>query len=156
MAGQPERMGTYGGFNRIEEEVPFRLFRFFDFSVESGRRYQYRVQLALYDPNHEVPQKYLSDTVISRREKLSEKLCQFRLTDWSEPSPVVSVPFPGRILAGPVQMPRADLHNQEPTATVLTKMFDQKEAVEGAAEIEKMRLGGVANFNRSTQVIKYE
>jgi hypothetical protein len=144
--------GYGGGYGMQQEEIPFALFRFFDFKVEPGHRYQYRVQLALYDPNDQVEAKYLSDTVIKRREAKNPK---YVLTGWSEPSPVVIIPFPGQLFAGPVKFVRPEQHYYEPTAKVVTKMLDNKEGVEGVAETEQMRRGKVANFRKSTEVIDY-
>jgi hypothetical protein len=147
-----EGRGPVGGWRRAEEEVAFALFRYFDFSVEPGKRYRYRVRLALRDPNDNLPAMYLDDEVIRRREQLSEKGRIFRLSDWSEPSPTVVVPFPGRLLAGEVNAPRSELHYDEPKATVLAKMFDRARGVEAATEIKKMGLGAVGNFTESVQV----
>ena len=78
----------------LEEDDPgVRLFRFFDFSVAPGKRYRYRVRLALVNPNKDIAPQYLE------RPELAEK--ELRLTDWSEPSPVVVVPRDDNLLIGP-------------------------------------------------------
>ena len=105
--GQPNAPGQPGQ-NPAEQKPPaFLLLRYFDYKVEPGKHYVYRVRLALANPNYIPPPGrpptrersgvsnlkpgYLKDP------KLAEK--QWLETDWSEPSPVISMPRDTRVLA---------------------------------------------------------
>ena len=147
----------------LVKQVPFLFFRFVDFDVQPGKQYKYRVSLALSDPNDTespdpraaIPPRYLGEKVISRRSKLKGSKLHFRLTDWSDPSPVVSVPYPGWLLAGPVKAARPEKHYDEPAAAMIVQMLDLQQGLEGVTEIPKMRRGTVGNFVKTTQVIEY-
>jgi len=67
-----------------EEEAKWLLFRAFDFNVEPGKQYQYRVQLVLSNPNFGAEVTTLAD------EKLGKD--KYVFAKWSEPSGVVLVP----------------------------------------------------------------
>lgn len=72
------------------EVTEFCLFRFFDFTVEAGKQYRYRVQLSLANPNFGLPARLVKDP-----KTLANKWLD---TTWSEPSPPVSVPLDSQIL----------------------------------------------------------
>jgi hypothetical protein len=74
--------------------VDHLLFRFCDFSVESGKKYVYRVRLGLGNPNRFVPVKNL------RKPELRE--AKALISEWSKPTPVASIPYGDKLLAGPV------------------------------------------------------
>ena len=44
--------GMYGAGMTYGPTVDYLLIRFFDFNVEMGKKYRYRIQLLLEDPNH--------------------------------------------------------------------------------------------------------
>jgi hypothetical protein len=71
------------------------LFRFFDFSIEEGRRYRYRVKLVLANPNKDKPPSVLKDAKTAEGE--------YRLTDWSDKSDSVSITGGAEVLAGSVR-----------------------------------------------------
>lgn len=95
--------------------VDYKLFRYFDFGVEPGKAYRYRVQLWLEDPNDPMfaqakPKPYqLEDEVtrrISQKQKPAtyfdpEKYCV--TTPWSDSSQVVYVSQGTRVLVGKVE-----------------------------------------------------
>jgi len=117
-AGDEEDEGV-GETEEVEEDVDYRLFRYFDLSVAPGKSYRYRVKLYLHDPND--PQKIqeeesksdssedaerslrfptpteadLHPDVIKRlearrkREKETGRDIYYRQTDFSNPSPAV-------------------------------------------------------------------
>jgi len=166
------RRGPGGGTGRAtrgsplrsrREQVSFLFFRFIDFSVQPGKQYKYRVRLALDDPNDvdrvnppaAIPSRYLSDKVIARRSKLKGAKLHFRLTDWSAPSPIISVPYPGWLLAGAVKAARPQMHYVEPSAAIIVQMLNLQQGLEGVTEISKMRRGNVGNFVKTTKVIAY-
>jgi hypothetical protein len=74
--------------------VPHRLFRFVDTSVEKGKTYRYRIQLALRNPNFGVKGDLL--------EKPASTKDPVKFSDWSEPTAAVTVPRDQRILADSV------------------------------------------------------
>jgi len=84
--------------HEVKETGPdLLLFRFFDFTVKPGKRYRYRVRLALRNPNFEIPAQYLE------RSELAEG--SFRLTPWSELSQSVLVPRDDGLLVGGAKAP---------------------------------------------------
>ncbi len=72
----------------VEEEVRHRLVRIFDYGVEPGKRYAYRVRLALRNPNSRDFKDIKDENVEfpGKREKW------YYSTPWSEPSAPVLVP----------------------------------------------------------------
>lgn len=127
------------------------LFRFFDNSVEPGRRYRYRVQLVLRDANDEVSPAYLDRSVIERRSDLTKVRLRVRPTDWSKPSPVVSVPMPAQIYIASAE-PAKDSYNSEPEAEIVIKALNSEYAAEIALK-ESFSRGEVMNLEEKAQVI---
>lgn len=83
------------------KEAPFLLFRFFDLSVEPGKRYQYRVQLVLANPNHKDTKVEIG--LLANPSSAGKKIL---LSDWSELTPVVTVPREDRLFALSVKQQR--------------------------------------------------
>ena len=77
------------------KDLGYKLFRFFDFHVDPGKQYVYRVQLALQNPNWGVKPAVLKSPELANG--------QYVITKWSEPSPVISVPRDTRVLATSVE-----------------------------------------------------
>jgi hypothetical protein len=133
-------MGGMGGANRVSAarrammaKIEYRLFRFFDFGVQPGKTYQYRVKLAFENPNRYTPQRYVEDYKFVEGE--------FRFADWSAPTPSVTVPLGGRLLAGEI----TGAHGKsEPTAKLLVKQFDSAAATSARHEFQVAR-GAVLN-----------
>jgi len=124
------------------------LLRFFDFSVEPGKKYKYRVALVLADPNHSIPDTLnaLAPEVLDRRRKKRQEFR--RVEGWSEESPVVGVPLAGNVRLAEVKVPSAEKYNDEPSATLLVESFDvdaKNNAIQAAKQRE-FRRGNVANF----------
>ena len=124
--------------------APELLFRAIDYDVEPGRRYRYRVRLALHDPNHRVPTKRLATSVIDRRRNLGQVERRYVLTDWSQPTRTIYVPSGGRVLAGPAKRPRLGNPYWEPRILALIKAIEPNEKVEVGVERYLSR-GSVAN-----------
>jgi|GEM_PF-1478595 len=127
-------MGAAIGGNRTVSK--YKLVRFFDFDAEPGKKYRYRIRLALEDPNNspnagqEVPLRHLDATALKRvqQQRASEadlipkyKALKYEdedakaeahreacqiTTDWSEATNVVALPSLDRFYAGNV--PRND------------------------------------------------
>ena len=131
----------------VELDVPYLMFRFFDLSVQPGKRYKYRVRLALADVNAGRSLSDLDPAVIERLKTRRSSL----LTDWSEPSPTVSIPQ-----AGAVQVAEAKPPTAAPLSEITVKLIvegygvnpeNRSEAVQGYVETEARR-GTVLNFFR--------
>jgi hypothetical protein len=117
---------------------PYLLFRFFDYNVEPGKRYVYRVQLGLNNPNYKLKPTLLAEP------KLADSM--FLPTEWSKPSAAIAVSHDTRILAVSVKPGRARL---EPQAQVLMVKWLQDKGVEVSKEYTVLR-GQVANFTDTT------
>jgi hypothetical protein len=111
------------GEQAAAEVVPFRLFRFFDFSVESSRSYVYRVKLVLNNPNKGVVRRHLKDPKLADGDT--------RDCPWSEASPVAVIPHDYRMLAGDVKAP---VGAKEAQAKLLVIKWEAPKGVEVAHE----------------------
>ncbi|MGD9634213.1 MAG: hypothetical protein AB7G28_23605 [Pirellulales bacterium] len=137
------------------------LLRFFDFSVEPGKKYKYRVRLVLLDPNqpsssHYVNADYLDGSVIDRikKEKKGAKATPYRLTEWSKPSRTVTIPLAGSVSVASAK-PATEQYNSEPKANLLVQSFgkDAKGNAIQAAKEKEFQRGGVANMTEDTEVL---
>lgn len=137
------RFGSYGrsGYGIEPMVVEYVLFRHFDFSVEPGQRYRYRVRLVAMDPNHG---RSPSQLLTPRR--FPDKT-YYALSPYSEPSPVVAIPPPGNLLAGEVTIRRG-----EPRAKLMALGLAPSQMAEAAKEFWVTR-GDVANFRQSVTVM---
>jgi hypothetical protein len=161
--------GMGGGAPRVAAPtVDYKLFRFYDFMVESGKRYKYRVKLYLRDPNHPQPPviapaaAHLEDTVVDRIKEL-EADTFWRATEWSEWSPPGKIPNQYQVAAGPATPERATPVDRdrgidvaepgsEPEASVLALVFDQAKAADVPALLPAVR-GSVLNFKTKANVL---
>jgi hypothetical protein len=128
----------------VEAEVEFLLLRVFDYTVEPGKKYRYRVTLGMQNPNHGRSLLYLKTPESATKEVIA-----------SEPSPptgTVTIPDGHRILAGAVD---AGTRYTEPTATVLVTAIDPQEGVQAAFELKGARRGSVANKKQATVPVKH-
>ncbi len=153
MGGGMERGGR-GGMSRgrgsvadfvWDGQTSHVLFRYFDNSVKPGSRYRYRVRLAVADVNDEVDERYLDQTVLERRKQIkvaSRKAYQF--TEWSEPSPIASVPLPARVHVAGAEPIKQSSIDDEPEAVMLVKAFDSGLPAEFAKKESFLR-GSVLN-----------
>ena len=140
----PAMMGA-GGMTPMPlgEIVSYQLFRFFDFGVEQGKRYRYRVRLVLKNPNCKVDTQYLADEKEARIETLE--------SEWSSPTDATFVPRDARILASEVNVPRDPY--VEPWAKFGVVRFDMesgeiqfKSFPNKDVPLTKMLRGQLANF----------
>jgi hypothetical protein len=146
-----------------DEALQYRLLRFFDFDVQPGKRYRYRVRLVLKNPNANEPEQYLSDEVLAKRNDVKQQYA-LRIAEgvdveqakaiarrqwgtiqsaWSEPTNAISVPRDSRLLAGPVQPARDAASEPSGKVTVVTWVKDQGTEV---FDEHPVRLGEVINF----------
>lgn len=165
------RMGGYGGeeggyagrggagASGALPSVPVWLLRFFDFSVDPGKKYKYRVQLVIYDPNYGVPNEALDSTVLDRIRKSKaggKRQSRFLTSDWSEASRTVGIPLAGSVRVASVRPATDRSYTDEPRATLLVESFDADEkgrAIQAAIEVDNMRRGYVANMTEDAEVI---
>jgi hypothetical protein len=141
--------------------VDYYLLRFFDFTVERGKKYRYRVKLAIADPNYDMPANALSPEVLDRQADAAKsnrgRKPSFRLTDeWSYPSPIVAIPIGGSIRLAGVKLPSPEKLNDEPSASLLIEAFaiDEKgNAIKAGIEEQNFRRGSVANLITDTEYI---
>ena len=110
------------------------------------------MRLALADVNNNAPEQYLDKTVTDRRAKLSKSKLVYRLTDWSKPSPIASVPLPARIYLVGAKPAKEKNYNAEPEAELLIKALNSKYAAEIALE-DKFSRGSVINAHKKATVI---
>ena len=132
---QPQNVMRGGAVGAKVTKVNYYLFRFFDFDVEDGRTYQYKVKLYLANPNYgldvnlvEDGNSVLTPTVVSAE---------------SKPSNPVSLGSESRILVESIE---AGHLGQEPKIVVSSVYFNTEDAKESLDEGEKVVLGQVANF----------
>lgn len=116
-------------------EVKYQLFRFFDFTVEPGKQYVYRVQLVLFNPNYRLDPQYLE------RPELAEQ--PWLETQWSDPTDPVWVPMDARLVVGPVKPAPTVLH--EPTASVVILAFRAEDGLRTYQDFTVFR-GQLANL----------
>ncbi len=133
--------------------TPYVLLRYFDNSAKAGRKYRYRVRLVLYDVNSGLSSdKNLDETVKARRAKLKKNALKYRFTDWSEPSPVASVPLPARIYLVSAKPAKETNYNAEPEVELLIKALNSEYAAE-IARAEFFARGNVINIHDKATVI---
>jgi len=136
------------------------LFRFFDFNVEAGKRYRYRVRLVLWNPNFAVEDRYLTDKLLEKKTQIEEEaekkrsegntraataiLRQWQLVEsnWTEPSDVISVPRDSRLLALSVRPPRP---GADRSGDVMVISWVEDRAIEAFSQ-QSVGRGKVANF----------
>lgn len=147
------RSGDRGSYS-WDGVTPYVLFRYFDDGdgVEPGHRYRYRVQLALADVNHEVPEQYLDKAVTERRREMEPSQRRLRWTEWSEPSPIASVPLPARVYLVSADPARPNNFYDEPEAEILVQAFNSELPAEIALEESFLR-GSVLNVHEKASVI---
>jgi hypothetical protein len=134
------------------------LFRFFDFTVEPGKKYKYRVKLVLSDANYNVPDNVLAPAVLDRHRQESQAAKaknstrqDIRMIEaWSDPTSTVGIPLSGNVKLVDVKLPSGDKVNDEPSAQLLVSSFDVDETDKNnaiqAADKKDFRRGGVANM----------
>jgi hypothetical protein len=168
--GEESGMGGYGAGMPIYTPPKFQLIRFTDKEVTPGRKYRYRFNVWLHDPNHPaatiLPPSLASlhenvrkrikelDTADAARPKNKQTNQPFRtywlVSPWSEPSPVAEVPRGERVYAGKVT-PRAPTRIKsvdvaaEPVGTALAVVFDPSIRADVPGETNVGR-GSVLNF----------
>jgi hypothetical protein len=167
--GSGEGRGSYRGpASRTEVTdtilpwgVDCYLLRFFDFTVEPGKAYKYRVKLAITDPNYDVPINTLAPKVLDRQAQAAKANNGWKpvyrvAEEWSDPSPIVGIPFGGRIRLAGVKVPPADTFNEEPSVSLLitaSAVDENGNAIQAGIEEKDFRRGYVANLVNDTEYV---
>jgi hypothetical protein len=148
--------GGYGGYGGISSVTnpEYYLVRYFDFTVEEGKRYRYRFQLVFKNPNHGVSSQHLKDAALAKD--------SYKFGPWSDPSPVVSISNFTSILAGAVKPPQGV---EEAQANAILIQYDRTRGVKAIYECRKKNgpkddhdddplvRGKVIHFKRKVDVI---
>jgi hypothetical protein len=147
--------GAVGDFT-IDPDVPFAMVRIFDFGVQPGRQYRYRVKLVLNDVNADTGRPeirdYLSSEVAAR---VRESRSPFQQTEWSEPSSIISVPMAGDALVEGVKPPAGKALPSEGTVDLLVQAYtidEDRRAIKAGIE-KAFRIGSVLNLVENTEVV---
>jgi hypothetical protein len=120
------------------------LLRFFDFSVEEGHRYRYRVAVYLYNPNYNKLPSLLKDERLANDE--------YRYSTWSAPSDIVSVSTGSDALAGPAKRGSGDAVDS------MTVIMRQRDRILGATvthAFSNMQAGQLLDL-RGQKDVRYE
>ena len=112
------------------------LLRFFDFTVEEGKRYRYKIALVVANPNYDLRPRHLE------RPELAEK--RLLIGPYSEPTPVVTVSRFTYVTVGPSKAARGPVEQE---AEVIVTQWDKKTGLSSSTSQEVVR-GQVANFSR--------
>lgn len=168
-SGTLEMTDEEASFKRLETSADIGMFRYFDFEVEPGKSYEYRVKLGLEDPNNPIPDGggtkpshgALDPSVLVRLTDVvsSGGLASIRETEWTEPTAPVRVPNPGRAIIasaeagstiGKSEIPASN--DGDPTAQVVAVGFDLVNGYVAPVEMEVTR-GTLLNSEADTEVI---
>jgi hypothetical protein len=171
----------YEGYGSAATFVPpkYKLVRFTDTHVEEGKYYRYRLKVQLHDPNHPA-QGYPPPSLASLAPEVQSRVTALDAadakmperakgipwrtywveSDWSQPSEVATLPLASNYFAGSVNQPatavvvegKPRLPNDQPSATVLTTVWDQDKVVDVPIE-QKVYRGSVLNFVEDAKVI---
>jgi hypothetical protein len=184
----PSGRGGYDG-SSTSQEVVYKLFRFIDFDVEREHQYRYRVSVMLEDPNHpqlpaagagvatsrdgsgggignDPPVASLDKVVEERLRELKKeedktgKRKWYRETEFSEASPIITVPTPLQFVSGNVSAAReipiagtfARVAAGEATAKTLVVQWDDEYATNVVAE-EEVQRGTTVNFTKDAEAL---
>lgn len=154
--------GRSGGSGLLAKDVSYWLLRFFDFDVEPGKKYKYRVQLVLADVNNVSPstsgrmvdKDAVEKEVLNRISKM--KIPGIRYTEWSEPSPTVGIPLAGDVRVAGAKAANESLYNDEPRLDLMVTSFgmgEENQSVQAAKEEQGLRRGSVANMTEDVEVL---
>ena len=134
--------GPAGGAAATTQRFAYSLFRFFDFDVEPGYTYRYRVRLVLSNPNHGIKPESLDDPKSGEKEQL--------MTDWSPISKPVQIQRDSHLLASSVSEGSV---TKDDIAKVMVRQWDKRLGVNASKEFEMLR-GQIANFRDETVPVR--
>jgi len=119
--------------------VKYLLFRFLDFNIEPGKQYRYQVKLVLANPNYNLDTAHL--------EKPELAVGETRETAWSDPSPLVAVPYLDRSFAGSVKSVGGDT---EPVQSLGVRSWFPSLAADGFVKFDDFMRGAMLNVPATT------
>src|SRR5205085_192886 len=94
----------------------------------AGKQYRYRVRIGVYNPNMDKDLRYLKNKESATKPYLA--------SEWSEPTPVVAIPFAEQILAGGVEKPNK---SGDPAATAMVTQLNEEGGFEAVGTKEVTR-----------------
>jgi hypothetical protein len=151
MNNQPAPNRNVGvGVNQVQvEQLSDILLRFFDFTVEEGHTYQYRVSISLKNPNHKLAPGLLKDIKANEAE--------FLVTPFSEPTEPVRVTVGGgEVIAGWVKPARIESGIADSATAILRQRYRSTGAVVSHT-FNRLEAGQVLNLPVKDVVeIKFE
>jgi hypothetical protein len=123
------------------EQIPeYKLFRFFDFNVEPGKSYIYRVQLVLNNPNYQVPASQLIDAQQTQKETLETSI------KVAPSSSIIYVPTDTQILVDSVK-PKAGYDYTGKVLLLKWMKTTGQEAYKDFRDNTNLERGQLLNFN---------
>ena len=96
--------------------------------------------------------RYLEESVAARVSKLDDPKKSYRPTEVSQPSPVVNIPYPGKLYAGPVNW--NDRGSSESRVKVVFTTLDANTGMELITDREAYR-GGVGSLQTKAKGINF-
>ncbi|MGL4514439.1 MAG: hypothetical protein ACRCT8_15225 [Lacipirellulaceae bacterium] len=153
MGGMGGGASRSGGPSEFNPEIPAKMVRFFDFTVKPGRQYRYRVRLVLRDPNAGIERRFLAREVVERIDSFKKPRVH-READWSDPSPVISVPMAGTVSIVDAKAPKKG-SAAEGTLNLLVQSYavDESGRAQQAGVKKTFRRGSVMNSTEDTEVV---
>lgn len=151
--GGSSRSGSVAEFT-YDPDVPFAMVRVWDFSVLPGRQYRYRVKLVMEDPNSSAEPRTLAPEVVTRIEAKRRRDSPLK-TEWSEPSPIISVPMAGDTFVDSAKLPSGNNVYAEGTVDLLVQSYsldEDRRAIKAGVEKTFSR-GAVMNFKEDAEVV---
>jgi hypothetical protein len=118
----------------------YRLFRFIDTDVKTGRKYRYRVRASCWNPNLNVPSRHLVDTADAKKQAIE--------SDYSEATPPVYVPDGSKLLVQPLK--KQELKRLKPGTVAVMILGEKPQAGALALRALLMEVGGIANVDPAT------
>jgi hypothetical protein len=171
-------MGMGGGTPTFGPSVDYLMVRFFDLSIkDTTKKYRYRIQLWVEDPNH--PKNQLAEPnlraleprlvrsriadIKAKETEAKRRLSFFRRTEFSEPSSLVSFDVAHQTLGGELSKNKPkviddtfgnqfDFLTDEQTAKVMSVVWDKKRAIDVPGVLDARR-GTFLNFDMDADVV---
>lgn len=119
----------------LEELPDYRLLRFFDTTVEAGKRYCYRFKLVINNPNYNLAPRF-----VQKEEMTKKRLLE---SDWSEPSEMVEAPRDSRVLCVG-NRDKEDVYG--PAGQIMVVQFEENSGAEIYKTFQDLLPGKWLNF----------
>ncbi len=137
LLGQTAGAAGQGAEGELQRPLEYRLFRFVDMSVESGKTYRYRVRISVFNPNYDMPAQYLADAALAKDLKLA--------SETSKPSPLAHISEPTSLLARTL---RKGEGKKSKTGYEVLLLAEDPETGNYALRSIAAELGGLANIDK--------